>query len=266
MFLFRLLGRLVGGLVNLVLWLALVTVIVGGLLIVGPSFGIHTERINIPSPVSSVLSGVETGIPSAFNVSHINLAQITPPALPEAFYPPILQNQSPSPDSQSTQTPVGTPTLDADIAGFLPNPSLTPGGIDPRVTQANIKSTICKKGYTASVRPPESYTEPLKKKDIALYGLADTQLKAYELDHLIPLEVGGNPTDPQNLWPEPYAGAWGARTKDQIENKINALVCNGQISLAAGQDAFITNWIEAYQKYISPTPIDSGGTSSSSGD
>ncbi len=137
---------------------------------------------------------------------------------------------------------------------------------NPRVTQANIKSTICKKGYTASVRPPESYTEPLKKKDIALYGLADTQLKAYELDHLIPLEVGGNPTDPQNLWPEPYAGEWGARTKDQIENKINALVCNGQISLAAGQDAFITNWIEAYQKYISPTPIDSGGTSSSSGD
>ena len=82
---------------------------------------------------------------------------------------------------------------------------------NPRVTQANIKSTICKKGYTASVRPPRIYTEPLKKKDIALYGLADTQLKAYELDHLIPLEVGGNPTDPQNLWPEPYTGEWGAQ-------------------------------------------------------
>ena len=122
------------------------------------------------------------------------------------------------------------------------------------------------KGLYRQREAPKSYTEPLKKKDIALYGLADTQLKAYELDHLIPLEVGGNPTDPQNLWPEPYAGEWGARTKDQIENKINALVCNGQISLAAGQDAFITNWIEAYQKYISPTPIDSGGTSSSSGD
>ena len=64
MFLFRLLGRLVGGLVNLVLWLALIAVIVGGLLIVGPSFGIHTERLDIPSPVSSVLSGVETAIPS----------------------------------------------------------------------------------------------------------------------------------------------------------------------------------------------------------
>ena len=170
MFLFRLLGRLVGGLVNLVLWLALITVIVGGLLIVGPSFGIHTERLNIPSPVSSVLSGVETAIPSVLEAHVAKLAQITPPALPEAFYPPILQNQSPSPDSQSTQTPVGTPTLDTDIAGFLPNPSLTPGVIDPRVTQANIKSTICKKGYTASVRPPESYTEPLKKKGIAQYS------------------------------------------------------------------------------------------------
>jgi len=266
MFLFRLLGRLVGGLVNLLLWLALIAVIVGGLLIVGPSFGIHTERLNIPAPVSSVLSGVETGIPSAFNVSQINLAQITPPALPEAFYPPILQNSQSSPDSQSTQTPVGTPTRDADIAGFLPNPSLTPGVIDPRVTQANIKSTICKKGYTASVRPPESYTEPLKKKDIALYGYADTKLADYEMDHLVPLEVGGNPSDPQNLWPEPHNGEWNSFVKDQLENKINALVCEGQISLAAGQDAFTTNWIAAYQKYISPTPIDSGGTSSSSGD
>ncbi|MFZ1043626.1 MAG: hypothetical protein WCA79_19840 [Anaerolineales bacterium] len=267
MFLFRLLGRLVGGLVNLVLWLALIAVIVGGLLIVGPSFGLHTERLNIPAPVSSALSGVETTIPSVFESHVASLAQITPPALPEAFYPPILQdNQSPSPDSQSTQAPVGTPTLDTDMAGFLPNPSLTPGVIDPRVTQANIKSTICKKGYTASVRPPESYTEPLKKKDIALYGYADTKLADYEMDHLVPLEVGGSPTDPQNLWPEPHKGEWNSFVKDQLENKINALICDGQISLAAGQDAFITNWIEAYQKYISPTPIDGGGTSSSSGD
>ena len=266
MFLFRLLGRLVGGLVNLVLWLALFAVIAGGLLIVGPSFGLHTERVNLPASVSSVLSGVETGIPSAFNLSHINLAQITPPALPEAFYPPIFQNTQSSPDSQSTQAPVGTPALDANLAGFLPNPSLTPGAINPRVTQENIKSTVCKKGYTASVRPPISYTEPLKKKDIALYGYAVTKLADYEMDHLIPLEVGGNPSDPKNLWPEPHNGEWNSFVKDSLENKINALVCEGQISLATGQDAFTTNWIAAYQKYISPTPIDSGGTSSSSGD
>ena len=174
MFLFRLLGRLAGGLVNLVLWLALIAVIVGGLLIVGPSFGLHKQRLNLPASVSSALSGVETAIPSAFNLLPVTLAQITPPALPEAFYPPILQNSQSSPDSQSTQAPVGTLTLDADIAAFLPNPSLTPGVIDPRVTQANIKSTVCKKGYTASVRPPESYTEPLKKKDIALWQITMT--------------------------------------------------------------------------------------------
>ena len=146
-----------------------------------PAFLFHNDQKSI------ALSGVETAIPSAFNLSPVTLAQITPPALPEAFYPPILQNDpsssasTPAPDnqdiqtligaifSQSTPTLVDTSTLDtADIAGFLPDHSLTPGVIDPRVTQANIKSTICKKGYTASVRPPESYTEPLKKKDIAL--------------------------------------------------------------------------------------------------
>jgi len=54
----------------------------------------------------------------------------------------------------------------------------------------------------------------------------------YQEDHLISLELGGAPTDPRNLWPEPYPRA---ATVDEIENELNAQVCSGALSLAAAQ-------------------------------
>jgi hypothetical protein len=67
----------------------------------------------------------------------------------------------------------------------LPDPSCTPGSIDPAVTQANIGSTICRPGgYTGSVRPPEAQTERFKYGDAyPAYGVPDST--ATELDHLL---------------------------------------------------------------------------------
>src|SRR5207248_165128 len=72
--------------------------------------------------------------------------------------------------------------------GLLPDRSCTPGAIDPAVTQATIGSTICRSGYTDTVRPPESQTETFKF-DVAepAYGQHDVH---GELDHLVPLELG----------------------------------------------------------------------------
>jgi hypothetical protein len=61
----------------------------------------------------------------------------------------------------------------------------------------------------------------------------------YEEDHLVPLELGGNPTDPNNLWPEPGASP---NAKDGVENDLNRLVCNGQMPLATAQQRIATNW------------------------
>jgi hypothetical protein len=49
---------------------------------------------------------------------------------------------------------------------------------------------------------------------------------------LISLELGGHPTDPRNLWPEPYPRAADV---DRIENELNAQVCSGALSLATAQ-------------------------------
>jgi hypothetical protein len=107
----------------------------------------------------------------------------------------------------------------------------TPGVLNPDVTQANMKATICKHGWTRTIRPPTSYTNDLKRKQTREYGVGGA-LADYQEDHLISLELGGHPTDPRNLWPEPYPRA---SEVDSIENDLNAQVCSGRLSLADAQ-------------------------------
>jgi hypothetical protein len=66
----------------------------------------------------------------------------------------------------------------------LPDPHCTPGAIDPAVTQADIRRTICRAGYSESVRPPESVTEPEKRASLRAYG-DHRPLRDYEYDHLL---------------------------------------------------------------------------------
>jgi hypothetical protein len=129
--------------------------------------------------------------------------------------------------------------------GVLPDSACTPGAADPAVTQQNIRQTICVSGYTRTVRPPTSYTNPLKIEQMRAYGFTGSP-RDYEEDHLIPLELGGAPRDPRNLWPEPRASIGGrAESKDQIENALHADVCAGRMLLADAQQRIATNWTTA---------------------
>ena len=107
----------------------------------------------------------------------------------------------------------------------------TPGVVNPDVTQANIAITVCKHGWTRTIRPPVSYTNALKAKGLRQYRLRGPP-SAFQEDHLISLELGGDPVDPRNLWPEPYPRASAV---DQIENDLNHRVCTGSLSLADAQ-------------------------------
>ncbi|WP_432850580.1 hypothetical protein ACQPXB_21600 [Amycolatopsis sp. CA-161197] len=129
----------------------------------------------------------------------------------------------------------------------LPDPGCTPGVYYSAVTQSTIHSTICVSGWTATVRPSTSYTNALKVQGIADYGYSDTNLADYEEDHMIPLELGGSPKDPGNLWPEPYAGTQTAHTKDGTETKLKNAVCAGTITLSAARTAIKNNWTTALQ-------------------
>ena len=116
-------------------------------------------------------------------------------------------------------------------ARFAADPYRTPGVLNPEVTQATIVSTICVRGWTKTVRPSTEYTNALKLKQLRAYGFAGPP-SAFQEDHLISLELGGHPTDPRNLWPEPYPRASAV---DRIENELNADVCAGRLSLADAQ-------------------------------
>lgn len=132
----------------------------------------------------------------------------------------------------------------------LPNPLLTPGSINPDVTQANIQQTVCVKGYTKTIRPPAGFTNKLKKLQLRQYGYDDRNPKHYEEDHLIALSIGGAPDDSRNLWPEPRSSEWGADKKDRLEFVMYKMVCDGEISLADAQHSMATNWIVAWKKYV----------------
>lgn len=132
-----------------------------------------------------------------------------------------------------------------------PDPHCTPGALDPAVTQATIGSTICRAGWTASVRPAESITEPEKFASMRSYGI-DARASSYEYDHLVPLELGGAVNDPRNLWPEPdyqvHSGDY-LNPKDHLELALKRLVCAGQMALTRAQLLIAHEWVAAYREY-----------------
>ncbi|MET7479112.1 hypothetical protein ABZT17_32780 [Streptomyces sp. NPDC005648] len=135
----------------------------------------------------------------------------------------------------------------------LEDPACTPGAISPAVTQANLKSTICRKGgYTSDIRPSAYITGKEKRLNAASYGYTGRMGDA-EYDHLISLQLGGDPNDPRNLWVEPAdpghrKGSGINNRKDPVETKLHTAVCKGTISLAAAQQAIVTDWTTALSR------------------
>lgn len=150
----------------------------------------------------------------------------------------------------------------SDDAKWLPTIGVTPGEVNPAITAGNAKSTICKRGYsTKSVRPAVDYTNGLKAADLRQPRYAADRNKAhYELDHLIPLEIGGAPKDPKNLWAQPWGKGFskpghkpldcGAHVKDALENRLKVLVCSNKVPLDVARAAIAANWIAAYNRYV----------------
>jgi hypothetical protein len=131
-----------------------------------------------------------------------------------------------------------------------PDRRCTPGAVNPAVTQATIDSTICKSGWTKTVRPPERVTDVEKRGSLAAYG--EGPASRYEYDHFIPLELGGAVNDARNLWPErDYAHRRGfyLNPKDKLETALKRLVCSRKMTLATAQREMAANWVSAMARY-----------------
>lgn len=132
----------------------------------------------------------------------------------------------------------------------MPDLRCTPGALNPAVTQATIRTTVCRVGYTSRIRPSTSVTGPEKLASIRAYGL-HRSVRSYEYDHLIALELGGAANDSRNLWPEPGTSP---NLKDKVENYLHVRVCDGRTSLARAQRIIALAWVSFYNQNIKPKP------------
>jgi hypothetical protein len=124
--------------------------------------------------------------------------------------------------------------------GGLPDSACTPGAIFSNATP----QVICVSGYTRTVR-----NVPFSEKDqvYAEYGIFNHVPGQYEVDHLVPLELGGS-NDIANLWPEAASPTPGFHEKDQVENYLHDQVCSGAMSLKDAQKEIATNWLAVYNR------------------
>ena len=132
-----------------------------------------------------------------------------------------------------------TKTTQCVAAGSLPDHACTPGAaLDFTVDQ------ICNLASTKSIR---NVPVKLKKSVYAEYGLGYPQpTGAFEVDHLIPLEIAGS-NDIANLFPEAASPAPGFHEKDLVENYLREEVCSGRRGLAQAQMEIANNWLAIYE-------------------
>lgn len=135
---------------------------------------------------------------------------------------------------------------DCTLSGALPDHGCTPGAV---FTEAD-NATICVAGYTKGVR---RVPLKLRKQIYAAYGIEyPPPTGSYELDHLVPLELGGN-NDAANLFPEAAAPTPGFKEKDLVENYLHNEVCAGRLPLAAAQVQVANDWLAVYKTFDTTT-------------
>jgi hypothetical protein len=154
--------------------------------------------------------------------------------------------KSPPPIAPRDRAPLPVPAESYPPANAIDIPCMqtTHGciALNPDVTQDSIDQTICVSGYTKSVRPGTAYTNGVKLKLLRERGEGPDHMADYELDHRIPLALGGHPRKLSNLMLQRWEGEGGAKTKDVLEVQLQRRVCRHEIELNAAQYCIAENW------------------------
>lgn len=145
----------------------------------------------------------------------------------------------------------GVPSAPDDTSGPTDSRRNIPAeALNSDVRQGTIQQTVCVAGYTASVRPSTSYTNGVKTRLLREQGLPVASAGDYELDHVIPLALGGHPRNLANLALQPWEGENSAKTKDRLERKLQTLVCADRVPLETARRDIYQDWQAAFRKYV----------------
>jgi hypothetical protein len=144
------------------------------------------------------------------------------------------------------------PSSPADVAKDAPCIQTTHGcvALNPDVTEKTVGQTICVAGYAKSVRPSSSYTNAVKAKLLREAGLDASRMPDFELDHIVPLALGGHPRNLANLALQPWDGEHGAERKDALEIRMHSLVCRGEVPLNEAQVCIAEDWEACAAQYM----------------
>jgi hypothetical protein len=132
---------------------------------------------------------------------------------------------------------------------WLPDPSCSPGDAFPlEVIQINgkyakepggvIVGDICVSGYSDNIRDVDQSTKEAVYKE---YGVFNRTTNEYEIDHIIPLSIGGT-NDIKNLFPQPAMPRPGFHQKDICETCFKRMICNGELNITEAQFIMAKNW------------------------
>jgi len=145
--------------------------------------------------------------------------------------------------------PTVTCTAKQDNGKFIPDPACTPGAINPSVTEAMLKNPEFRTGCIRN----EATTETQKTATYGWYKIPHPtgntgEGQTCELDHLIPLYLGGADTL-DNIWPQcgPNTVALDDRyfkEKDKVEYYLGQQVREGNMDLAKAQQGIATDWTQ----------------------
>ena len=111
--------------------------------------------------------------------------------------------------------------------------------LNPAVTQETIWTTVCIPGWTKRARPPSSYARRIKAALIREFDIPKEMMSQFELDHRIPLGLGGAPSDPANLELQPWDEAV---EKDRKEACLARAVCASALALEEARRRIWANW------------------------
>jgi hypothetical protein len=147
-------------------------------------------------------------------------------------------------------TACATAPLSEAPSNDTPAQAVPAEALNPDVSQATVQKTICVSGFTASIRPSTSYTNGVKLKLLREQGRPSSAAPEFELDHRVPLALGGSPRSLANLQLQPWEGDDGAKKKDRLERRLQTLVCSGKVGLDEARRAMYFNWQAALPKYV----------------
>lgn len=138
--------------------------------------------------------------------------------------------------------PTSATASQCHVHARLPDRACTPGAVFPQATKAK----VCRVGYTRRVR---NVPERVKRLVYARYGIIRHPRGTYEMDHLVPLELGGGNRQ-KNLFPQAAEPRPGFHEKDVLENQLHASVCEGWMRLKTEQRLIASSWLKTYRALV----------------